>query len=395
GRGVERPRPAHPAGQTQRLAARIELDSPLDRRRRGLLRRRQTRPLPAERRSPLGHACALQRRRLLPTLATAPPQAPWPTPHLWPQKPPPGLVSLPQALPQGPQSGLWGSRHHPPLLLPGLVVAALGPAGPLRLGEPPNPRQRDPPVHRFDLGPTGDYSPLRLAVQNRSQLQTSHSHRWRLCVSLLDARHDSHPPRQRQTVCATQVGDLPRPHPPQARRLRAAYPVGSDCPGIAPIPGAQLPVRHLVQFPLLYPHRLLEKTPFGMGRLPRAPSHLATISPRFIPKRNPQEIPGLQNQPQTLRLFRYLSTGESGMNLPLSSWMIVMLNKAKTVMRRVWSRWTARASKPTAESDGSLTKVPGHENQARRSRYRLGHRSGRLSEIPWQIVPNNSVNLTL
>src|SRR5207249_2940553 len=190
---------------------------------------------------------------------------------------------------------------------------------PLCVGEPPNPRQRDPPLHRFDLGPTGDYSPLRLAVQNRSQLQTSHSHRWRLCVSLLDARHDSHPPRQRQTVCATQVGDLPRPHPPQARRLRAAYPVGSDCPGIAPLPRGQLPVRHLVQFPLLYPHRLLEKTPFGMGRLPRAPSHLATISPRFIPKRNPQEIPGLQNQPQTLRLFRYLSTGESGMNLPLSS----------------------------------------------------------------------------
>src|SRR5213076_132660 len=81
---------------------------------------------------------------------------------------------------------------------------------------------------------------------------------------LLDARHDSHPPRQRQTVCATQVGDLPRPRPPQARRLRAAYPVGSDCPGIAPIPGAQLPTRHLVQFPLLYPYRLPEETPFGM-----------------------------------------------------------------------------------------------------------------------------------
>src|SRR5439155_13392498 len=105
----------------------------------------------------------------------------------------------------------------------------------------------------------------------------------------------------------------------QIRRLRAAYPVGSDCRGSAPIPRGQLPVRHLVQFPLLYPHRLLEKTPFGTGRLPRAPSHLATISPRFIPKRNPQEIPALQNQPQTLRLFRYLSTGESGMNLPLSS----------------------------------------------------------------------------
>src|SRR5207245_11104651 len=85
-------------------------------------------------RSPPGHACALQRRRLLPPLTTASPQAPWPTPHLWPQNPPPGLVSLPQAFPQGPQSGLWGSRHHPPLLLPGLVVAALGSTGPLCLG---------------------------------------------------------------------------------------------------------------------------------------------------------------------------------------------------------------------------------------------------------------------
>src|SRR5439155_2346366 len=96
--------------------------------------------------------------------------------------------------------------------------------------------------------------------------------------------------------------------------------VGVPCPGIAPISGPQLPPCDLVQFPLLHPHRIPAKTTFGMGRLPRAPSHLAAISPRFIPKRNPQEIPGLQNQPQTLRLFRYLSTGESGMNLPLSSW---------------------------------------------------------------------------
>src|SRR5207247_10587318 len=85
------------------------------------------------RRSPPGHACALQRRRLLPTLPTASTQAPWPTPHLWPQNPPPRLVSIPQAFPQGPQSGLWGSRHHPPLLLPGLVVAPPGPVSTLCL----------------------------------------------------------------------------------------------------------------------------------------------------------------------------------------------------------------------------------------------------------------------
>src|SRR5205807_2129926 len=170
--------------------------------------------------------------RLLPTLATTT-QAPWPSPYLWPQNPSPGLVSLPQALPQSAQSGLWGSGHHAALLLPGLAVAALGSVGPLCLGKPPDARQLDPPMHRSDLGPTGNYSPLRLAFQNRGQL----------------------------------------------------------------------PARHLVQFPLLYPHRLLAKTAFRMGRLSCAPSHLAAFSPRFIPKRNPQEIPGLQNQPQTLRLF--------------------------------------------------------------------------------------------
>src|SRR5206468_6252124 len=184
------------------------------------------------RRSPPGHACALQRCRLLPTFPPASAQAPWPTPHLWPQNPPPRLVSLPQALPQGPQSGLWGSRHHPPLLLPGLVVAPPGPVSTLCLGEPPNPRQLNPPVHRSDLRAPGDHSPLRLALQNRSQLQASHSHRWRLRVSLLDARHDSHPPRQRQTVCATQDGDLPRPRPPQARRLRGHIQLGLIAQGL-------------------------------------------------------------------------------------------------------------------------------------------------------------------
>src|SRR5213596_1040604 len=72
---------------------------------------------------------------------------------------------LPQALPQGPQSGLWGSRHHPPLLLPGLVVAPPGPVSTLCLGEPPNPRQLNPPVHRSDLRAPGDHSPLRLALK--------------------------------------------------------------------------------------------------------------------------------------------------------------------------------------------------------------------------------------
>src|SRR5439155_23639937 len=256
---------------------------------RFLLRRRQTPTLAPFRRSPPGPARALQRRRLLPTLATASPQAPWPTSHLWRQDSPSRLVSLPQALSQSAQSGLWGSGHHPALLRPEPALAAPGPAGPLCLGKPPYARQRDPPLHRFDLGPTGDYSPLRLAFQNRGQLQAGHSHRRGLRVSLLDARYDPHPPWQRQAIRATQVRGVPRPRPTQARCLRAAHPVRSYRSGIAPIPGGQLPARHLVQLPLLYPHRLPEKTPVGMGRLPRAPSHLAAISPRFIPQPNPQE----------------------------------------------------------------------------------------------------------
>src|SRR6266571_3386457 len=44
--------------------------------------------------------------------------------------------------------------------------------------------------------------------------------------------------------------------------------------------------------------------------------------------------------------------------------LIVMLHKAKTAMRRLWSRWTAPASKPTAKSVGTLTRVPDRENQA-------------------------------
>ena len=40
------------------------------------------------------------------------------------------------------------------------------------------------------------------------------------------------------------------------------------------------------------------KTTFGMGRLPRAPSHLAAIPPRFIPQPNPQEIPASKTSPR-------------------------------------------------------------------------------------------------
>jgi len=76
--------------------------------------------------------------------------------------------------------------------------------------------------------------------------------------------------------------------------------------------------------------------------------------------------------------------------------MILILPKAKTAMRRLWSRWTGShigAGLLSAEilPKSHLTmKIKG-----RRDRHRLDCRSGRRLEIPWQIAPDNSVTLTL
>jgi len=49
---------------------------------------------------------------------------------------------------------------------------------------------------------------------------------------------------------------------------------------------------------------------------------------------------------------------EKGFSFISTIRLIVILLKAKTAMRRLWSRWTGPASKHTAESDGTLTKLP-------------------------------------
>src|SRR5438552_19172745 len=83
-----------------------------------------------------------------------------------------------------------------------------------------------------------------------------------------------------------------------------------------------LPVRlavRLVQFPLLYPHRIPAKAAIRMGCVARTPPHPAGFSPGFIRKRYPQEIPGLQNRPSPLRLSRGLWSGHRCTNVSLSS----------------------------------------------------------------------------
>ena len=216
-----------------------------------------------------------------------PQAAPRTTRRLWTQNPAPGLVSLPPTVSQGPQSGLWRVGHYPALLHHDLLWRPLGSL--VRFVWVIHPTRGNLVLLCTDLtlDGAGDHSPLRLALQNRSQFQAGHSHRRRLRLSLLDAGHESHPPRQRLAISASQVRGLPGARPPQVGGLRAAHPVGPHRPGIAPIPGAEFPARRLVQFPLLHPHRLAAKTTFRMGRVARAPPHLAGFSRWFTRKAPP------------------------------------------------------------------------------------------------------------
>ena len=58
------------------------------------------------------------------------------------------------------------------------------------------------------LDPLGDHPPLWLAVQNRGQFQAGHSHRRRLCLSLLDAGHESDSSRGRFATPPSPVRDV-------------------------------------------------------------------------------------------------------------------------------------------------------------------------------------------
>jgi len=80
------------------------------------------------------------------------------------------------------------------------------------------------PLHRpSKTGPIRNRRHLRCALRhcpvkrNRSHLQAGDPYRRHLCLPLLDARHDTDPPRRRQPAPPPQVGSLPRSRPPQAR----------------------------------------------------------------------------------------------------------------------------------------------------------------------------------
>jgi hypothetical protein len=135
-------------------------------------------------------------------------------------------------------------------------------------------------------GALGDHPPLWLAVQNRGQFQTGHSHRRRLCLSLLDARHEAHPARG--TVHSTPHRQS-ESYRQAVRRKLAAYErhiqLGSHRPRITPVPGPPLSAGSLVQLSHLHPHSLAPKTSLRVGRGTRAPPHVAAISRWFTRKR--------------------------------------------------------------------------------------------------------------
>jgi hypothetical protein len=78
--------------------------------------------------------------------------------------------------------------------------------------------------------------------------------------------------------------------------------LGLIAQGVLQYLGRHLSARRVVQFPFVHPHRVPAKTSFRMGRILCSSPHMARISPGFLRKHNPQEIPPPQNQPQTLRI---------------------------------------------------------------------------------------------
>src|SRR5580692_6371297 len=245
GRGVEQSPPADLAGQAGRLGRRTPLGTTGDGGGRRLLRRRQVCPRLAPPGPPSGHPGALQRRRLPPP--SAPPSGPArAAPAVRRQNPPAGLVSLQELVRPGRQPGLRGKRREPSLRQLRPVVAALGPVSPLRLGRSPLAGSPGFALHRLEPAPVGDHPPLRLAIQNRGELQTSHPHRRRLRLPFLDAGHETDPARRRLATPSSGVRRLPPRPPPQTGRLRTPHPDRPRRPRIAPISGRHFPPGRLV-----------------------------------------------------------------------------------------------------------------------------------------------------
>ena len=128
------------------------------------------------------------------------------------------------------------------------------------------------------------------AIQDRSLFQAGPPSHRRLCLSLLDGRHDAATARQRQPVPAPQIRCLPRRRPPKDRCLPSPHPTRTHRPGTASDPLRDATQAGLAIFRLLDPHHSPGSGPLRTSRRRGPPQYPSGISRDCRQKLNPGEI---------------------------------------------------------------------------------------------------------
>ena len=151
---------------------------------------------------------------------------------------------------------------------------------------------RHDPAHEYgseSVAPR-NHPHLWTAVQNRSVLQAGPESDRRLCLSLLDGRHDPAATRQRKPISTPQNGKVPGRRTPKDRCLSSPHATRTHRPGPAADPGRSDSQPGLAIVRLLDPHRSRRIGPLRTGRRHGPAKYASRISHHCSQNRNPREI---------------------------------------------------------------------------------------------------------
>src|SRR5271154_190898 len=280
---------AHPARQDARLARHPGYQGSLLLCRRCLLRRRQDGERLARSGQPSGDPGQIQCGGLCSRSAQER-QDKGAAQALWQEDKAEDSARGQQINATGRQSGLWRAQRHSALSRLRSVVASGGPARALRGRHSPHQGSLHPDVHRYVAERRRHHPSLRLAFQDRAQLQASHAPDRLIRLPFLDEGHDPVALPQRQSIPPSQIGRLPKPCQTQNARLSCLHPGRRRRPGTSPVSRCRRPEARLGLFRVLAANHSSRHPAIGVGRGRSTAPDTSRFSPDSLKKQFSLEI---------------------------------------------------------------------------------------------------------